>query len=177
MRNPYDYYYITPEEYEIAAEHGISRKLLDYRIRNLGWDKELAMTKPLRKASEWSKVKEIAFKNNISRTTFKSRRKRGWSLIDSMTKPPLSREEALKRANECRYVLTDEQLQQAERNGLKRSTVYDRLKKLKWNMEDAITTPVLTRSECAKRSCWTKIVVIISREERMKRRKLTYIAN
>ncbi|HDR6825812.1 TPA: hypothetical protein QCV86_003003 [Bacillus thuringiensis] len=174
MKSPYDYY-VTPEEYEIAAEHGIGRNLLDYRIRNLGWDKNLAITKSPRK-SEWSKVKEIALKNNISRTTFNNRRKRGWSLIDSMTKHPLSREEALERANECRCVLTYEQLQQAERIGLKRSTVYDRLKKLKWNMEDAITTPVLTRSECAKRSYWANMVIPL-REERMNRRKLTYIAN
>ncbi|MDY7965272.1 hypothetical protein [Bacillus thuringiensis] len=51
-------------------------------------------------------------------------------------------------------------------------------------MEEAITIPIMTRSECGKkggkigkeRSCWTKIA-IPSREERMKHRKLTYIAN
>ncbi|WP_254796470.1 hypothetical protein [Bacillus thuringiensis] len=51
---------------------------------------------------------------------------------------------------------------------------------LKWTVEEAITTPVLTRSECGKKakeaSPWSKLV-IPSREEMMQRRKLTYIAN
>ncbi|MDH8003023.1 hypothetical protein [Bacillus cereus] len=150
MKSAYDFY-VTPEEYEIAAKHGISRKLLDHRIRNLGWDKGFAITESPRKVSEWSKVKEIALKNNIGRTTFNGRRKRGWSLIDSITKPPLSREEALKRANECNRVLTDEQMQKAKGNGLKINTVYDRIKKLKWDIEEALTTPVLSTEERVQR--------------------------
>ncbi|MCQ6325319.1 hypothetical protein NPM04_33825, partial [Bacillus cereus] len=83
------------EDYEVAAKHGVIIKLLVHRIRYFGWDKDFAMTESPRKASEWSKVKEISFKNNIGRTTFKGRRNRGWSLIDSITKAPLSREETL----------------------------------------------------------------------------------
>ncbi|HFJ9381210.1 TPA: hypothetical protein ACGW65_005737 [Bacillus paranthracis] len=150
MKLPYDYY-VNPEEYEIASRYGVSRKLLDHRIRNLGWDKDFAMTESPRKASEWSKVKKIALKNNIRRTTFKSRRRRGWSLIDSITTPPLSREEALKRANECNRVLTDEQIQRAKENGLKINTVYERIKKLKWDIEEALTIPVLPKEERMRR--------------------------
>ncbi|AID50209.1 hypothetical protein P4U03_30080 [Bacillus mycoides] len=160
MKSSYEYY-VTPEDYEVAAKHGVSRKLLEHRIRNLGWDKDFAMTESPRKASEWSKVKEIALKNNIGRTTFKGRRKRGWSLIDSITKPPLSREETLKRANECNRVLTDEQIQKAKENGLRYSTVYDRIKKLKWNIEEALTTPALSTKERMRRlkenSCWIRL--------------------
>ncbi|PER91135.1 hypothetical protein [Bacillus cereus] len=150
MKSPYDYY-ITPDEYERAERNGISRKLLNVRVRRYAWDKDIAMTKSPRKTAEWSKVKKTALKNNICRSTFKSRRERGWSLVDSMTKPPMSQEEALKRANQCNRVLTDEQILQARMNGLKRSTVYDRLKKLKWDMEDAIVTPVLSASERGRR--------------------------
>ena len=50
----------------------------------------------------------------------------------------------------------------------------------RWSVEEAITIPVMTRSECGKKgkgaSFWSKMV-IPSREEIMKRRKLTYIAN
>lgn len=42
MRNPYEYY-ITPEEYEMAAENGISRSTLNRRVRDLGWEKEIAI--------------------------------------------------------------------------------------------------------------------------------------
>ena len=41
----YDYY-ITPEEYETAERNGISRVLLDKRVRDLLWDKETAINKP-----------------------------------------------------------------------------------------------------------------------------------
>lgn len=146
MKSPYDYY-ITPDEYERAERNGVSRKLLNVRVRRYAWDKDIAMTKPPQKTAEWSTVKEIALKNNICRSTFKSRRKRGWSLVDSMTKPPMSQEEALKRANQRNRVLTDEQIQQARMNGLKRSTVYDRIKKLKWDIEEAISTPILSAEE------------------------------
>ncbi|AGE76910.1 hypothetical protein U0X57_05630 [Bacillus thuringiensis] len=185
MRNPYDYY-ITPEEYEAAAKNGISNELLTRRIRNLGWDKEIAMTKPSRyNANRWKNIKEIALKNGISHSTYTARIKKGWRLIDAISKPPIDKYQALKLAEQvnskCKNkVLTDGQAEQAELNGISYNTARDRVKRLKWTVEEAITTPVLTRSECGKKakeaSPWSKLV-IPSREEIMKRRKLTYIAN
>ncbi|MDR4341770.1 hypothetical protein, partial [Bacillus thuringiensis] len=134
MKSSYEYY-VTPEDYEVAAKHGVSRKLLEHRLRNLGWDKDFAMTESRRKASEWAKVKEIALKNHIGRTTFKGRRQRGWSLIQSITKPPLSREKTLKRENDCNRALTDDHIQKSTESGQRYSTVYDRIKKFKWNIE------------------------------------------
>lgn len=182
MRNPYNYY-ITPEEYDIAERNGICRRTLEYRIRDAMWKREVAITKKPQKIAEWHKIKEIALQNNISRNTFEDRRKRGWNLVDAMIKPPMSREESLKRANQFNKnnrVLTDEQIQQARMNGLKRSTAYYRFKKLKWDIEKAITYPISSASERGRKgkeaSPWSKMV-IPSREERMKHRKLTYIAN
>ena len=43
MRNPYDYY-ITPEEYEIAERNGVCASTLNRRIRDLGWEKDIAIT-------------------------------------------------------------------------------------------------------------------------------------
>ena len=48
MINPYDFY-ITPEEYKIAAQNGINRKTLEDRIRKLGWNKERAINTPTKK--------------------------------------------------------------------------------------------------------------------------------
>ncbi|HDR7708580.1 TPA: hypothetical protein QCX89_000484 [Bacillus cereus] len=182
MRNPYDHY-ITPEEYEAAAKNGISASTLWYRVYDLYWDKEVAISKSPQRATEWRSVKETALRNGISRNAFNKRRRRGWNLIDSITKPPMSREEALKCANQCnrKYSkLTEEQIQIFKSNGLKPSTVYMRIRKLKWEIEEAITTPVLSSSEAGRRAKETSKfskVVIPSREERMKRRKLIYIAN
>ncbi|MEB9770344.1 hypothetical protein P4K44_33135, partial [Bacillus cereus] len=114
MRNPYDYY-ITPEEYEAAAKNGISNELLTRRIRNLGWDKEIAMTKPSRyNANRWKNIKEIALKNGISHSTYTARIKKGWRLIDAISKPPIDKYQALKLAEQanskCKNkVLTDGQ--------------------------------------------------------------------
>ncbi|OPD57622.1 hypothetical protein [Bacillus anthracis] len=184
MWNPYDYY-ITPEEYEVAEKNGIRRKSLEYRIRRGCWDKEKAITIPTQKEpSEWTKIKNISLKNGISRQTFSARRKRGWSLVDAITIPPLTQDEIIARAKEKNPqkapIFTEEQVKRAEENGISYKTLYDRVKRYKWDLEEAIATPILSASERGRkgkeRSYWSKIV-IPSREERMKHRKLTYIAN
>lgn len=166
MKSAYDFY-ITPEEYEIAAKHGISRELLNRRIRNSGWDKEDAMTKPsIHNATGWKNVKEIALKNGISRATYAARIKRNWRIIDAITIPPIDKYQALELAekvnSKCqKKVLNDEQMKIASLNGICYRLARDRIKRQKWSVEEAITTPVLTREECARRakesSYWTKM--------------------
>ncbi|PGZ45717.1 hypothetical protein COE56_25895 [Bacillus anthracis] len=158
MKSPYDFY-ITPEEYEIAARNGINRRTLNVRVRNLGWDKDIAMTKPLgsKNSTGWSKVKEIALKNGISRQTYYARLKKGWKLIDAISRPPITRDQALELAKKANYwsenrVLSDEQVEIALSNGISYRVAYGRIKRLKWPIDDAITIPVLTPSECAKRA-------------------------
>lgn len=186
MRNPYDYY-ITPKEYEIAAENGISRSTLNRRIRDLGWGKESAITTPvpMRDKYGWNKVKEIALQNGIARHAYCYRIKRGWTRIDAISQPPLNRSECMKRASELNScfknkALSEEQMEIATLNGISYTVARDRIRRLGWAMEEAITIPIMTRSECGKKgkgaSFWSKIV-IPSREEMMKHRKLTYIAN
>ncbi|WP_283746295.1 MULTISPECIES: hypothetical protein [Bacillus cereus group] len=166
MINPYDYY-ITPEEYEIAERNGINRKVLNERVRNLKWDKTIAMTKPVRKSKStgWRQVKEIALKNGICRQTYYARRKKGWKLIDAISKPPISKYQALELAEKANYwgankILSEEQLKVALSNGVSYRLARERIKRLKWPIEIAITTPVLTPTECAKRgkaaSYWGK---------------------
>ena len=186
MRNPYDYY-ITPEEYEIAERNGVCASTLNRRIRDLGWEKDIAITTPvpMRDKYGWNKVKEIALQNGIPRHAYCDRIKRGWSLIDAISQPPLSRSECIKRASEVNScfknkILSDEQAEIGALNGISYTVARDRIRLSGWSVEEAITIPVMTRSECGKKgkgaSFWSKMV-IPSREEIMKRRKLTYIAN
>lgn len=184
MKSIYDFY-ITPEEYAIAENNGIGRKSLEYRIRYGYWDKEKAITMPTQKEpSEWLKVRKVCLKNGISRQTFSARRKRGWSLVEAITTTPLTKEETIARAKKNNPqkapTFTKEQVKRAEKNGISYSTLYDRVKRHKWDLEVAITTPILSPSECGRigreRSYWSKIV-IPSREEVMKHRKLTYIVH
>ncbi|MEN3133820.1 hypothetical protein ABDI49_25530 [Bacillus cereus] len=167
MKSPYDYY-ITPDEYERAERNGVNRRVLNERIRNLGWDKDIAMTKPVRssKATGWCKVREIALKNGISRKTYYARMKKGWQLIDAISKPPINKYQALELAEKANYwsgnkVLSDEQAEIASLNGVSYRVARERIRRLKWSVEEAITTPVLTRSECAKRgkeaSYWNRL--------------------
>lgn len=140
MRNPYDYY-ITPEEYEVAEKNGIRRKSLEYRIRRGCWDKEKAITIPTQKEpSEWTEIKNISLKNGISRQTFSARRKRGWSLVDAITIPPLTQDEIIARAKENNPqkapTFTEEQVKRAEENGISYKTLYDRVKRYKWDLEE-----------------------------------------
>lgn len=154
MMNPYDYY-ITPEEYEIAAKNGICRSTLRSRVYDLCWDKEVAISKPPQRATEWRVVKEAALRNGITRAVFEHRRKRGMGLVDSVTKPPMSREESINLANQRNgsySLLTAEQIQTFRMNELKRSTVYTRISKLKWKIEEAITTPALSSAEALRRA-------------------------
>ena len=133
----------------------------------------------------WNKVKEIALQNRIPRHAYCDRIKRGWSLIDAISQPPLSRSECIKRASEVNScfknkILSDEQAEIGALNGISYTVARDRIRLSGWSVEEAITIPVMTRSECGKKgkgaSFWSKMV-IPSREEIMKRRKLTYIAN
>lgn len=86
------------------------------------------------------------------------------------------------KVNSCfeNKALSDEQMEIAALNGISYTVARDRIRRLGWSMEEAITIPIMTRSECGKKgkdaSFWSKMV-IPSREERMKRRRLTYIAN
>ncbi|MBW3493233.1 hypothetical protein [Bacillus sp. FDAARGOS_1420] len=167
MKSLYDYY-ITPDEYERAERNGINRRVLNERIRNLGWDKDTAMTKPVRtsNATGWRKVREIALKNGISRQTYYARMNKGWKLIDAISKPPINKYQALRLAEEANYwignkVLSDKQAEIASLNGVSYRLACERVKRLKWSVEEAITTPVLTRLECAKRgkeaSYWSRL--------------------
>ncbi|HDR8456841.1 TPA: hypothetical protein QC364_003720 [Bacillus cereus] len=167
MKSPYDFY-ITPEEYSIAESNGIHRDLLNERVRGRGWDKEIAIVKPLKKHwTGWLEVKEIALQNGICYGTFKARRKKGMGKLEAATRPPLSKIEALQlanKANEPRRIFTTEEIRIAEENGIKYGSFRNRVQHLHWDIERAKTEPIVTASERGKMgraaSSWAETMYI-----------------
>lgn len=83
--------YITPEEYEAAAAHGISARTLNLRIRTYGWPKDRALTEPVQQRTDWSEWYAVAERNGIARVTFQVRVHRGWPPERAATVPPRRR--------------------------------------------------------------------------------------
>ena len=80
--------YITPEQYDKAAEIGICRNVLNNRVRRCKWDIEKAITTPLQRQGALVKNMELAKKNGIGESTFRTRVYRlGWSYEEAATKP------------------------------------------------------------------------------------------
>lgn len=78
-----NYYYITPEEYEIALKNGIKKEVVYQRVYRYGWTIKKAITTPTRKRDMSYKKKnlyvETALKNGISANAYYARLRRGWS--------------------------------------------------------------------------------------------------
>lgn len=87
-------YYITPEQYEEARKNGITKKLLDIRVRSLGWDMERATTEPVQGYGHLKKWATVAEQNGICYSTFCSRiHKQRLSLKEAATRPVMTRTE------------------------------------------------------------------------------------
>ena len=97
---PYNYY-ITPEEYEEAEKNGITYDHVNTRVRGLGWDKERAITQPVkkykRKRKNLQKWAKVATKNGIPYTTFHSRIEKGMDHKEAATKPIKCKKEVVRR--------------------------------------------------------------------------------
>lgn len=150
------YYYISPEDYKKAAEIGLDEKTVYSRVYQLGWSIQKAITTPKRKRSNvgWKEMKDIAKRNGVSYQVFYQRiRKYGWSKEKAATTPIMDVLEVLEiNRQKQKRVLTDEQIATARQNGLKLETVYYRMKKLNWTIEDAVSTPTLSQEEICKRA-------------------------
>lgn len=79
-------YYVTPEEYKIAASHGISRDLVNKRIRLYAWSKEVAIKlKPNLINKYGNEIEDKLKKNGISKSTFYKRIAYGWTIERAST--------------------------------------------------------------------------------------------
>lgn len=143
MLNPYDFY-ITPEEYKIAAQNGIHRKTLEDRIRKLGWNKERAINTPTQKRTDYSEWYPIARENGIPEVTFRSRvNKYKWSEEKAATEPII----AVQIRNR-KY--SDEVYRVLEINGISERTFYNRISQ-GWSIERAMTEKKYTKEERVKK--------------------------
>ena len=82
------YFYITPEDFKIAEENGISKEVVITRVRKLGWDVDKAITKPVRAKRKFTKEEiKTMEENGVDRNTVACRLKWGWTLEESLTRP------------------------------------------------------------------------------------------
>ncbi|WFB60547.1 hypothetical protein [Paenibacillus sp. BR1-192] len=147
----YDYY-IAPAEYDQATKNGVSRELVNHRVRGLGWDKERAITKPPLKRFDHRKWLDLAVKNGISKKLYFKRVYRGWSHQDAATKPIMTPKEIVKKLNHHRYTVYDpEDIQEAALNGIAYETFRQRVKICGWTVQEAKTRPIYTPTERASK--------------------------
>lgn len=86
-------YKLFKEEVNIAKSNNIPISIVKNRINNLGWDIERAISEPVNKNGNYSKLytteqKEIAEKNGISPQLLYKRLKLKWCMDDAITIPP-----------------------------------------------------------------------------------------
>lgn len=138
MHSIYDYY-ITHDDYSRALIYGVSKSLLIERIRRLAWDKERAITTPPapRRPKIPQVVIDLAEQHSISYDLLYRRIfDKGWSLYDAATTPKKDR-----FSNLTHNHVRDPYADMAVKNGIKRSTYFDRVNRGKWDKMLAATTP------------------------------------
>ncbi|MBZ5212937.1 hypothetical protein LG208_13535 [Bacillus paralicheniformis] len=162
MYNPYDYY-ISPEEFAKAEANGISKDTVVGRIRRQGWDKQRALSEPVRFAdrsrfaADWAIYGKVAERNGVSRAAFRVRVYRGWSAEKAASTPKVEKKEQIKRMTErsprTKYrKFPEEVIKLAESNGIRYGTLRSRVTRNGWDMHIAATTPVMTQQEIQRKA-------------------------
>lgn len=141
MFNPYDFY-ITPDEYEEAGANGISRRLVNTRIRGRGWDKQRAITTPPQEKKDRSAIVEKARQYGVPYNVLMARIHLGWDEDDAATRPVRdvrTHKEIAKRMCELNRKYPLEMVKLAKKNGIKYSCFQYRVSH-GWEMNRAATT-------------------------------------
>ena len=132
------YFYITPDDYRIAEENGISKDTLIMRVRKLGWDVDKAITKPVRIKRKFTEEEIKTMKENgIDRNTVSCRLQWGWTLEEAITKPK-------KRGRQ--YVYPKWVYKEADKNGISYSALGNRIRR-GMSLEEACTKKTITKLE------------------------------
>lgn len=136
--------YITPQDFATAEKNGISHQVAHTRVYKYGWEIDTAITRPLQKSKhsfpEWKEWKDKAV---VCKSTFVTRRRMGWTEEEAAMKLPLTKKEIGQR----RRVYTDEHLKIAENNGVSYRAMVYRINKMGWDIERAITTPIMSKKQ------------------------------
>lgn len=141
-------FYITPKEYEQAAENGINACNLENRVRNLGWNKEKSISTEVRNMNTIdSKHVEQAKANGISYNTLINRVTRlGWDIERAVNEKLQDKKKQAKKMREKNRVYPIEFVEQAKTNGISYSTFKHRVRR-GWSLERASTQVVMTKRE------------------------------
>ncbi|MBZ4655136.1 MAG: hypothetical protein JG781_2493 [Peptococcaceae bacterium] len=157
----YDFY-ITPQEYERAAQNGISPAVLEVRVRSLAWAKDRAISEPPQKKKRLpSHLVKLAEQNGICYRTFLWRvNTLGWDPERAATQQLQDRKAQAIKAYEKSRVYPREYVEMAKNNGIPYDTFRRRVKS-GWDIEKAATLPPLTSREIGlmtkgKREKWIK---------------------
>lgn len=144
--NVYDFY-ITPEEYERAEANGISRQLLDQRVRTLNWPHEKAITKLPHVKHPIKDWVEIAEEHGICYSTLRYRINRLHLEPEvAATKPLQDRTAQAKKAYEAGRKYPKEIIKLAKKNRINYDTFRYRVNS-GMDMLEAATKPIMTPSE------------------------------
>ena len=80
--------YITPEEYDIAAKHGISEEAVNVRVRRLDWDIEKAITEPIKQSNKLPDyIIALARKNGVYNQLLHARLRNKWDMYEAAITP------------------------------------------------------------------------------------------
>ena len=132
------YFYITPEDYKIAEENGISKDTLLSRVRKLGWDVDKAITKPVRAKRKFTEEEiKTMEENGVNRNIAAGRRYWGWTLEEAITK-------SKKKGRQ--YVYPEWVYKEADKNGISYSALGNRIRR-GMSLEEACTRKVITKEE------------------------------
>ena len=132
------YFYITPEDFKIAEENGISKDTLLSRVRKLGWDVDKAITKPVRAKRKFTEEEiKTMEENGVNRNIAAGRRYWGWTLEEAITK-------SKKKGRQ--YVYPEWVYKEADKNGISYSALGNRIRR-GMSLEEACTRKVITKEE------------------------------
>lgn len=148
------YYYITPDDYEIAKNNGLTVKNVQDRVYRLGWDIEKAINTPKKNRKEYIYLtveeKEIIFKNNLTTRNVTERMYRGWTKEKAINTPKIDKVKNLKPIQK-----SNKYLEIAINNGIKKDTFYKRIKS-GWSAEEACTLPPKSKKNDKTNHIWNK---------------------
>lgn len=132
---------LTEEDYQLAESRGIDRKNLYARFHYHYWNKEDAMTRPVRRHSKspWrAKCKELGI---VDVLTYDNRLRLGWDEERAATTPPMTRDEIAKQNRDRQRKYPAWAYEEIEKNNISIRTFQSRMSKQGWTLEEACTIP------------------------------------
>lgn len=129
--------YLSPDDYRIAEENGISYQRAYERFYKSGWSREETISRPIGKQSLWREYQVICEENGITYQCFHNRVKRGIDPEEASRLPKCKTQFLFKEIK-----VTPEVVRIAEENGISEKTLKMRVYRYRWDVERAMSEPV-----------------------------------